>query len=101
MYPPEEEEDNPEPEDESEVILEKVEEEMQEIFDQDEDEDEENIMHLDDLADLTKNIVSFTTDKYAHLGVKISQEYLSRFCEFIVSRHDSILSFLNKNNSPS
>lgn len=57
-YPSEQEEESHEPEDESEVTLEKVEEEMQEMYDDNDEEDEENIMHLDDLTDFTQHMVS-------------------------------------------
>ena len=51
-----ENEDQQELEDDSEVTLEKVEEDMYESFSADE-EDEENVLHMDDLVDLTNNMV--------------------------------------------
>ena len=56
-YPPEAENEDQEDEDEAEVTLEKVEEEMAEMYEDGAEEEEENIMHLDDLADLTQTLV--------------------------------------------
>lgn len=54
VYPTEETEgEDDDVEDEAELTLEKVEEEMLEGYD--EDEEEENVLHLDDLRDLTVN----------------------------------------------
>ena len=43
-------------EDEAELTLDKVEEEMMAEYDDDDEEEEENILHIDDLKDLTKNV---------------------------------------------
>lgn len=45
-------------EDESELILDKVEEEMMAEYEEEDDEEEDNILHMDDLKDLNKNKVS-------------------------------------------
>lgn len=46
-------------EDESELTLDKVEEEMMAEYMDEEEEEEENILHMDDLKDLNKNKVGY------------------------------------------
>lgn len=50
--------DSGEVEDESELTLDKVEEEMMAEYEEQEEEEEENILHMNDLKDLNKQKVS-------------------------------------------
>ena len=70
VYPPEAEQDGDDADDEAEVTLEKVEEEMAAMFDEEgqDDDEEENIMHLDDLADLTQVGCSEYNSSKVHVG---------------------------------
>ncbi|XP_068236735.1 intraflagellar transport protein 57 homolog [Palaemon carinicauda] len=53
-------------EDEAELTLDKVEEEMMAEYDDDEEEEEENILHIDDLKDLTKTQGDAWPDEILH-----------------------------------